>query len=571
MADGNPNTERREFLKAAAAGGTLGVTALAGCSGGDGGGGGDGDATTESGDGGSDGGDSDGDGSQDMGEQLPEYVYFNNPPDYNPARNDAINLIAGQLDKVGLNVKVEVFEWGTLYNKVTQEQSFDFTTWHRGLGIDPGRRMPEMFHSSNTDPGGGNFTGYVNEDLDPVLKEQMQVTDTSERVDMLHEIQKVVTRDCPINAITQMPTLMAYNSDQVSGWVDTLLGYGYFYNMTSIEVNNDENQLRGSWSETLGTLNVLGFNNETKLLHQFDVIYDKLIRFNPDLEPDAGLSLATDWDRPDSESVTYSIREDHAWHDGTDLTAEDVAFTLQYIKENQIPLYSTQWEMIDSVEQDGNQVTVTFNSSIGPVHKLFSSQIPILPKHKWEGRDNPGQMQIKEPVGSGPLQFDYWDEGSELGLKKYSDHFHPVSFDQRIWRIIPETSTVWQLLKDGDLNYLPFSRLGKQLSDNSEESNIGVAQTSGDSWWHCSMNLRKPGLEERPVRQAVVHALPKTPIVDQLLYGYPKKGWNLVGESFGKFSNEDVKRYEEGVEPAKKRLKEAGYKFDSDGNVHFPG
>ncbi|MFB6299805.1 MAG: ABC transporter substrate-binding protein, partial [Halobacteriales archaeon] len=76
----------------------------------------------------------------------------------------------------------------------------------------------------------------------------MQTTDRQERINLLHDIQEVITRDCPINAITQMPLLMAYNSNQVSGWVDHLGGYNGYYNMTSIEVDNKKNQLRGSWS-----------------------------------------------------------------------------------------------------------------------------------------------------------------------------------------------------------------------------------------------------------------------------------------------------------------------------------
>ncbi|MDY6768982.1 MAG: ABC transporter substrate-binding protein, partial [Candidatus Nanohaloarchaea archaeon] len=411
------------------------MSALAGCSGG--GDGGDGEATeaeteteTEMDSGGGDT-ETPTEAGAEMGDPLPEYRYFNNPPNYNPARNDAINLMGEQLNKVGFNMNVKVFEWGTLYNKVTSEQDFEFTTWHRGLGIDPGRRMPEMFHSSNTQSGGGNFVGYVNKDLDPKLMKQMQTTDRQERINLLHDIQEVITRDAPINPITQMPILVAYNNDQVSGWEDHLGGYNYYYNMTTIEVDNSKNQLRGSWSETLGTLNVLGFNNESKLLYQFNMIYDNLISFNPSLQPEPEISLAESWERPEKTTMRYTLK-DHQWHDGEDLTAEDVAFTLNYIKENEIPLYSTQWEMYsdaEAVDSQTVQVNFTEDGAPGPVHTLFSSQIPILPQHIWSKRDQPNKMQVKEPVGSGPMKFDYWDTGSELGLVRNGDHFNPVNFD----------------------------------------------------------------------------------------------------------------------------------------------
>jgi peptide/nickel transport system substrate-binding protein len=178
---------RRDFLRASAAGGVVGTTALAGCTGG---------------------------GQDSGGEPLPEYTYLNNPANYNAARHDAINLIGSQLNELGFRVNVEVFEWGTLYDRATQEFDFGFTTWSRGLGVYPGTRMPEQFHSSNTDPGGGNFTGYTNEDLDPILLEQLQESDRQGRIDMLHEIQSVVNEDVPMHPIVQMPELVAYNNQQ---------------------------------------------------------------------------------------------------------------------------------------------------------------------------------------------------------------------------------------------------------------------------------------------------------------------------------------------------------------------
>jgi peptide/nickel transport system substrate-binding protein len=562
---------RRRFLKATATAGALGMTGLAGCGGQQSTpteGGGEGTETAT--DSGSDGEDTETETSMSMGDPLPEYTYMNNPPNYNPARHDAINLIGERLNELGFNVNVQVFEWGTLYNRVTQEQDFSFTTWNRGLGIDPGRRMPEMFHSSNTDPGGGNFTGYTNEDLDPVLMEQLQVSDVSERTDLLFQIQETINTDVPMHPIVQMPNLVAFNNQQVSGWVDHLVGYYHFQPQTSIEVDNSENSLRGSWSETLGTLNVLGYNNETKLIHQFEMLYDKLVRINNNLEADPELSLATEWSRPDNQTVTYTIRDGHQWHDGETLDAGDVEFTLNYITENEVPLYSTQWEQIDSVERDGNQVTVNFNNPIGPVHTLFSNQIPIVPQHIWQNRDDPTNTTVTEPVGSGPLAFDYWDQGSELGLVRNDNHWNTVNYDSRIWRIIPETSTNWQLLLEGDLNYLPFSRIGRQLSQNSEEESITVQQTSGDGWWHFSQNLRLDGLGDPAVRRAAVNAIPKTAISDQILYGYPRAGWNLIGESFGQFSNPDVPMYEESLEAARSRLEEAGYGFGEDGTIHAP-
>lgn len=226
----NMGVNRRDFLKMTTAAGAGGMAALAGCSGSK-----------------SDGG---GGGSDNAGDKLPTYSYLNNPANYNPARHDAINLVGDQLKKVGLNTNVQVFEWGTLYTKITEEFNYSFATWSRGLGIDPGRRMPEQFHSSNTGKGQGNFTGYTNKDLDPKLMKQLQIKDEQKRIDMLFDIQKTLNEDVPMHPIVQMPNIVAYNSDQVSGWTDHIAGYFHFEPMTSVEVNNSKKELRGSWAET---------------------------------------------------------------------------------------------------------------------------------------------------------------------------------------------------------------------------------------------------------------------------------------------------------------------------------
>lgn len=565
MSQGDKPMDRRAFLEVAAvSGGVTGMASIAGCLG---------DEGADEGEEGEDVDTPESADEEELGDPIPTFTYFNNPEDYNPARHDAINLITEQLNETGLDVEVEVFEWGTLFTKVSEEYEFDFTTWHRGLGVDPGRRLTEMFHSSNTDPGEGNFFGYENPDLDPTLDEQLGITDPDERAEMLHDIQAVLAEDVPMFPMVEMPSIMAYNNEQVSGWSAHPGGMGYFYNMINIEVDNPENRLVGTWSEGIETLSPVGHSNQTKVLHQLDVMYDFLVRHDSDLEFDPELSLAQSIDRPDKQSAVVEIRDDAQFQDGEPLTAEDVAFSYNYISEQEIPVYHAEGEMIDGAEATGEYtVEIEFTQEIGPFGTLLGVRLPIIPKHIWENVDNPAQYRPDEDelVGSGVMEFDYWDEGSELSLVENEDHWLDTDFDQRIWRIIPEISTNWELLERGEVNYLPFSRIGREMNEREQESQISVKTEPGDSWWFCGMNLRKPGLDEKAVRQAAVHGLPRTAIVKQLLYGYPEPGKSVIPQGFGMYHNPDVKEYEEGADHAWSRLDEAGFVFDDDGRAHYP-
>jgi len=551
---------RREFLnKAGATAGVVGLTSLAGCSG---------DDSEGDGSGGSDGSD----GSENLGDPLPTYTYLNNAQSYNPPRHDAINLIANQFGELGFDMEIEVLEWGTLFNRVDVEYDYDFSTWHTFFTIDPVLELGTTMYSENTSEGDGNFAGYENPDADELMDQYLVEPDPDARVDLVHELQQTLMEDMPQMPVVDMPDIAAFNNNQVDNWEQELeLGYNSYWTMINLEMQGDETTLKGYWPETLSTMNVLGHNDENKHTYQFAVMYDTLLRLNGDGEFDTEVSLATDYERVDETTFEYTIRTDHSFHDGEDLTAEDVAFTYNYITDNEVPLFSVQAGFLESAEVvDDSTVRVNLSEPLGPFNRLVATQLPILPEHRWADRDEPSQVNVQEPVGSGPLQFDYWEKGSEFGLTSFDEHFAPADFEDRYWRVIPEASTVWSNLLDGTLNYEPFGRIDRQLDENREEDNISVETQPATSFWHCTPNERSGGLDDPAVRKAAYNAIPRTSIVDQVLFGVPEPGFNVVSPAFGPLHTEDVTTYEESVETGRQRLQDAGYAYDDEGLVHFP-
>jgi peptide/nickel transport system substrate-binding protein len=566
MSDGD--IKRRDFLKATTAGGTVGLTALAGCTGNqdgsDGGNGSDGDDGMD-GDDGEDGGDG--------GSNLPTYTYLNNSQSYNPPRHDAINLIASRFDEeLGLDIEVDVLEWGTLFSRVSQEYDYSFATWHTFFVSEPVTELNNLFNSNNTDPGEGNYSGYENPDLDELMASYLAEPDTDTRIEQCHEIQQILMDDVPTMPITQMPQAAIFNSNQVSNWqADLANGFNSYWTMINLEMEGGEDTLKGYWPETLSTMNVLGHNDESKHVYQFNMMYDFLVQLNNNAEPDPEVSLATDWNRVDETTMDYTIRTGHSWHDGEDLTAEDVAFSYNYINDNEVPLYSTQSQYLESAEViDEETVRVNMSEPLGPFNLAVANLLPIIPEHKWADRSNPSQANIEEPVGSGPMMFDYWEQGSEFGMVRFDDHFAPVSFEERFWRVIPEASTVWENLIEGDLNYEPFGRIDRQLDQNQDNENIGTEFQTAPTFWMFTPNERQEGLGDVQMRKALVESIPRTAIVDQILFGFPDPGFNIVSPAFGPLHTEDVTEYEESVEAARSRLQEAGYTFTEDGAIQAP-
>jgi len=416
-------------------------------------------------------------------------------------------------------------------------------------------------NSENTSPGDGNFAGYENEEVDELMANYLGSPDADERIDNVHEIQQILMEDVPQMPVTHMPQLAVFNNNQVQNWQPQLsLGYNSYWTMINLEMQNEETALKGYWPETLSTMNVLGHNDENKHVYQFTVMYDTLLRLDNDGELNTDVSLATEFDRVDETTIEYTIRTDHSFHDGEDLTTEDVAFSYNYITENEVPIYSVQSQFIEEAEAvDDSTVRVNMSEPLGPFNTLVATQLPILPQHKWEGRDNPAEQSIEEPVGSGPLQFDYWNKGTEFGMTRFDDHFAPVDFEGRFWRIIPEASTVWELLLNGELNYEPFGRIDRSLNENQDEDQITVQSNPATSFWHFTPNERLEGLGDPELRKALVNTIPRTPIVEQILFGFPEPGFDVVSPAFGPLHTSDVTEYEQSMEKARSRLEEAGY------------
>ncbi|WP_228546121.1 ABC transporter substrate-binding protein [Halegenticoccus tardaugens] len=559
MRDDNTQMKRRRFLKATTAGGIVGMTALAGCS-------------DQGGDGA--GGDNTGGGANNSGpgSGLSTYTYVNNAQSYNPPRHDAINLIADQLNKLGLDVEVDVLEWGTLYSRVSEEYNYSFATWHTFFVSEPVMELNNLFNSENTGAGQGNYSGYENPELDKMMANYLAEPNSDTRVELAHKIQRTLMDDVPTMPITQMPQAAIYNKNQVGNWeADLANGFNSYWTMINLEMKGGEDTLKGYWPETLSTMNVLGHNDESKHVYQFNVMYDFLVQINNNAEPDPEVSLATDWNRVDETTMEYTIRTDHSWHDGENLTAEDVAFTYNYINENEVPLYSTQSEYIDNAEViDEETVRINMSEPLGPFNLAVANLIPIIPEHMWADRNNPSQANIQEPVGSGPMMFDYWEQGSEFGLSKFTEHFAPVDFEKRFWRVIPEASTVWENLINGDLNYEPFGRIDRSLDQNQNNENIGTTFQTAPTFWMFTPNEREKGLGDKQLRKAMVETIPRTPIVKQILFGLPDPGFNIVSSAFGSLHTEDVPTYKESREAARNRLKEAGYTWNDDGMLQAP-
>ncbi len=153
------------------------------------------------------------------------------------------------------------------------------------------------------------------------------------------------------------------------------------------------------------------------------------------------LAETIEW--PEDRSwVAFTLRPEARWHDGKPVTVEDVIWSFDTLKTQGHPFFRSYYANVAKAEKVGDR-TVKFSFS-GPPNRelpLITGEIPVLPKHYWEGRDF-AATTLEPPLGSGPYKIksvepgrsityerdpNYW--GNHLPVHIGQDNFDVVRYD----------------------------------------------------------------------------------------------------------------------------------------------
>ncbi|MFI5036204.1 MAG: ABC transporter substrate-binding protein [Acidimicrobiales bacterium] len=103
-----------------------------------------------------------------------------------------------------------------------------------------------------------------------------------------------------------------------------------------------------------------------------------------------------------NKTLTFTIRSGVKWTDGQALTAADVAYTFNLIKQYKALDVNAVWTVLSSVKQSGaSQVVFTFKQAAVPFFYYIAGQTPIVPQHLWTKIKNPVSAAVSNPLGSG--------------------------------------------------------------------------------------------------------------------------------------------------------------------------
>ena len=154
------------------------------------------------------------------------------------------------------------------------------------------------------------------------------------------------------------------------------------------------------------------------------LIYDTLMESSRDEAfAEYGLLVESALVANDLSSVSFMLRKQARWHDGKPVTADDVAFSLNILKSKGAPFYRFYYANVEKAEVlSPHKVKFIFKGRKNRELPLIIGQLPILPKHHWQGRDFE-RTTLEPPLGSGPYRIGKIDPGRSITFERVADYW----------------------------------------------------------------------------------------------------------------------------------------------------
>ncbi len=280
--------------------------------------------------------------------------------------------------------------------------------------------------------------------------------------------------------------------------------------------------------------------------------------------------IAASWEsNEDNTAITYILRKDAVWADGQPITAYDVKFTYDLLREETLasPRQMTVEFLNNVVVVDSH--TVRFEFAQAYPAQMFDTAGEILPRHLLKDVP-PAELRAHEfgrsPLASGPFKLAKWENQQYIELIRNENYWGKKPYlDKLIFKIVPDPNSLLMQLESGEIDMMagvPPSEVARLKQGNPD---IDIHQVSGRVFYYVGYNLTNPLFENVEVRRALAMALDRQTMIDALLYGYGTPSNGPLPPIVKWAYNDDVQQLPHDQQKAAAVLAEQGW-TDSDGN-----
>ena len=251
------------------------------------------------------------------------------------------------------------------------------------------------------------------------------------------------------------------------------------------------------------------------------LVYNGLVRYDKNLKLEG--DLAESWEvSPDGLGITFNLRRGVKWHDGHDFTSRDVLYTYRVTIDPKTPTaYAEDFKQVQSARAEGPYTfKVRYAKPFAPA--LASWGMPVLPAHLLEGKEITKSPLSRKPVGTGPYIFKEWIPGQRVILEANPQYYEGAPrLSRYVYRIIPDSSTMYMELKAGGIDMMGLSPVQYQRQTGTEQflARFNKYRYPASAYTYLGYNLRLPLFQDARVRQAITCAINKEEIIQGVLLG----------------------------------------------------
>ena len=325
---------------------------------------------------------------------------------------------------------------------------------------------------------------------------------------------------------------------------------------------------------TLGEAQTINpfLTNESEGDWRCKMLFDEFVHINPaTYVPEPG--IAASWEIADL-TVTFTLQPSVTFSDGTDVTADDVAFTIKgHLAKDTASPRQQKFLSIDGAQAyaDGTAPDVTGLQVVDPktlkvtlaqpdAPFLFNMRfVFVVPAAQLEGKSLTDDAWFQAPVGAGPFVFESWQVGGDFVATKNGTYWQTgkPALSGFTHRTIADANTLVLALQSGEIdasNY-PAPTLKADLEQNPDLTILVPPFASPNGWM---FNVENELLSDVRVRKAIAMSLDTTRFANDFLLGLGKPGNGPIAPDSWAY-DPDLQPIPYDVEGAKALLAEAGF------------
>jgi peptide/nickel transport system substrate-binding protein len=369
--------------------------------------------------------DSNGDGIRDYapehekaGENLDPLKFFSSDED--PDRLAVAKSLTSEMSLIGIPVNLTSTSWYNVFTDVIENRDFHLYVgkqdlYHSDLSANTAAiGFSNLYRFETNGPYGNNYVHFNSTQFDNYVRILREASDNATAITAAKEAQRVLAEQVGIVPLFARTGYKAYRNL----WIDIVNEEGngvdnwWTFLMTHCENESAGGTLTyGIVGDPDGLNPLLTFSSGERLLT--DMIYDSLLKVRDLDSPVSRIASnwSTDtWLNPDTGStatkVVYYLNDDIYFHDGIQLTATDVKFSIEYMKTHGIGPDYAKVANVHHVDAPNAYTVVVYENTTNMWALQWIGSIPIIPKHKWQSIADPS-APMPEPTmtGSGIFRF----------------------------------------------------------------------------------------------------------------------------------------------------------------------